>query len=374
MSFAGAANAQFPELRAAVVPGSTEAVVTNVVPGALVALVLGVQPATVALPGGAQLDVLPAVVGAFAVADAAGRAHLGVRFPIGAGAGASFFAQAVALDPQQPFGTAAALRTTPCRALRVPAIGEAIDIVVLFGQSNAAGYAPAAELPAAFGGAWPQLRTWNELDNGWQALTAGVNNQTLPGVPQVGPEFGLVEAFAGNTSPVWLVKFAAGSTSLGPTPGPWSEWGCDAGELYAELLRRVDRACADARRLGLTPRVRGLCMMQGESDAVDAELAGGYAARLRMLVQRLRADLQARDVAAGQVPFVLGLIDPLLTRAGFPFVDAVRVAQQQVAAELPDCAVVETAAFALQGDGVHFAVPGVLALGRAFAKELRARW
>jgi hypothetical protein len=366
-----AAQATPLALQAAVVPGSTEARVTAAVPRALTALVFGVETGVLALPGGAQLDLVPAVVLPIAVADDDGRSNFAVHFPPGVGAGLAFLAQAVAFDPRLSLGAADALRVSVRRTLAVPARDEPVDVLVLFGQSNAEGFAPLASLPASLRGPFPTVRIWNELAGSWQAIEAGANNATLPAAARFGPELGLVDALADAGRMTWLVKFAAGATSLGPTPGPFNEWGVGAGELYAELVRRIGNACAAARQLGLRPRVRGICMMQGESDALDPALAARYHDLLSELVVQLRNDVDLAGTDSGQVPpFVLGLVDPALAATGFPAVQAVRAAQQAVVGELPGCAAVETAAFELQPDGVHFSANGVLALGRAFAGAL----
>jgi hypothetical protein len=358
-------------LEAAVVPGSTEARITAAAPRALAALVFGVETGVFALPGGARLDLVPAVVAPIAVADDDGRSNFVVRFPPGAGAGLTFLAQAVAFDPRLSLGAVDALRVSVLRTLAVPARDEPIDVLVLFGQSNAEGFAPLASLPASLRGPFPTVRIWNELAGSWQAIEAGANNATLADTGRFGPELGLVDALADAGRTTWIVKFAAGATSLGPTPGPFNEWGVGAGELYPELVRRLGNACAAARQLGLQPRVRGICMMQGESDALDPALAARYHDLLFELVVQLRHDIKLAGADGGRLPpFVLGLVDPALTATGFPAVQAVRTAQQAVVGELPGCAAVETGAFEVQPDGVHFSANGVLALGRGFASAL----
>ena len=171
--------------------------------------------------------------------------------------------------------------------------------------------------------------------------------------------------------PVWLIKLALFHATLGPSPGPWSEWGAHGGELYAELLRRIDAAAAGARSLGLAPRVRLVCMMQGESDALDPALAAVYGRYLEELVRQLRSDLVVRELAdVVPVPFRIGLVNPHLSLLGFPAVAAVREAQQRVAQVAPSCVAIETAGLPLQPDGVHFSVAGTLWLGRAFVTPL----
>jgi hypothetical protein len=355
-----------PALTAVSVPGRTEARITGAQPDALVAFVLGLEPASIPLPGGALLGVSPPTIAGVAFADALGHGALASVFPTTAARGLSFFGQGVVFAPAEPTPIAPLL-VTPVRALRVPALDEPVDLVVLFGQSNAEGGAPRTGLPASLVGPLPALRTWNDAAGAWQALEAGVNNALFAGGMWVGPEMGIAEAAAAAPRPLWLVKLALYSTTLGPNPGPWNEWGANAGELYAELLRRIDAAAAGARSLGLAPRVRLVCMMQGESDALDPVLAASYARYLDQFVRRMRADLAARGLDAGTaVPFRIGLVSSQLITAGFVSIPAVRAAQQQVAAALPACTVIDTSGLPLEPDGVHFSLPGVLQLGRAF--------
>jgi hypothetical protein len=197
----------------------------------------------------------------------------------------------------------------------------------------------------------------------------GVNTRTYGPTTWCGPELTLGEGLTAAGETIYLVKCAFAMTALGPTPGPWNEWGLQAAELYAILRFRIDRACAAARASGLTPRIRGIFMMQGESDATDAAQASAYGELLAMLVHGIRRDLVRAGlaVAAEPIPFVIGAIDPLLPASHFPFVPTVREAQRQVAIATPRCAWVETLRFGLRSDGVHFDTAGVMALGAAMA-------
>jgi hypothetical protein len=365
------ASAQsLPELSAVAVPGRTEARITRAAPDALVALVLGLETASIPLPGGAVLGVTPSVVAGVGFADPLGHSVLGGALPITTGRGLTFFSQGVVFAPQQP-APVAPLQVTPLRALHMPALGEPIDLIVLFGQSNAEGGAPRAGLQEHLVGPLPMVRMWNDAMGAWQALEAGVNNTLFAGGVWAGPEMGIGEAMASAGRPLWLVKLALYATTLGPSPGPWNEWGVTAGELYPELLRRIDAAAAAARSLGLAPNVRLVCMMQGESDALDAGLAASYSRHLDRFVRQLRVDLAARALDGDTVvPFRIGLVSPHLAAAGFPFLTEVRLAQQRIAATVPACTAIETSGLPLQPDGVHFSLPGVLQLGRCFVAPM----
>lgn len=357
------------DLRIVAAPDRLDARVTEALPGALVGLVLGVQPAISPLPGGAALQLAPITVAGLAFADAHGVATLTLQYPVGHAAGLSLLAQAVAYDTGRPVAAHGALQVSPLRHARVPLTGEEARIVVLFGQSNAEGAANLSDLPGAMRGPHPQLRVWNDAAVAWQPLAAGVNNMLVPGTPRVGPEMGMVDALPATAQPLWLVKCAVWQSSLGPTPGPLNEWGPQAGELYPEMLRRIDNACAGAIALGMIPRVHLVAMMQGEADALDPTLAAAYATNLQHLITQLRNDLGARNLAPMGEPFFrAGLINPALLEVGFIATPVVRAAQQATAAIVPNCDVVETRGIELMQDRVHFALGGSRVLGKKLVR------
>jgi hypothetical protein len=360
------AQVQEVDLRVAVLADRCEARVVAHAPHALVALVVGVQAAAVPVAPGLVLGVAPAVVAGLAVADAAGTARVAFGYAAGHAAGLEVFVQAVAYDKRLALGQGGALAVSRVQRGKVPAPGDAVDLVVWFGQSNAEGAAPLADLPPEDAGEHPQLRIWNHLAGTWQAMHVGRNNMLLPGTAAVGPELGIVDAMGPTARPLWLVKCAVWQSSLGPSPGPLDEWGPAAGELYPQLLSRVDAAAAAVRALGLQPRVRLVGMMQGESDALSPGLAASYQANLMALLLHLRADLGQRGLTPDGPPQVrIGLIAPALVEVGFVATEAVRQAQQNVAGALPGCDTIETRPFAVLADRVHLALPGLRSLGQA---------
>ncbi|MBL8723950.1 MAG: hypothetical protein JNK49_07885 [Planctomycetes bacterium] len=359
------------QIRAAVVPGRTEVTVGGAPPGEPVLLLFGRQAGRTTLPGGAVVDLVPEVVGGQTPADALGNATFEVGFPPGRAPGETFFAQAVSSRVSTATGPALPA-VSACCPLRIPAPADAVDVYLLFGQSNAEGYAAITGLPAALRAPLPGGRIWNPRVGRWQAVHAGVNNTTAALPRSCGPELTLLDRLAGAGAAVYLLKCAVGQTSLGPNPGPWNEWGPGAGELYALLLQQLDAGLAALRGDRLAPRVRGICMMQGESDALSAAAAAGYGPRLQTLLDRLRADLRARHVAfVADTPFVVGLVDAGLPAAVFPGTAAVRAAQCAVVDASPRCDGIETTGMPRQADQVHLDTAGVMQLGAAFAAALR---
>ncbi len=356
----------------AALPARLEIAVAGAAPGSLVLLGLGTQPANIELPGGHALGIELTLVVGPTIANADGAAVLQVDLPTGSSAGLTFLAQAVAVHPTLPLAQPQCLVLSPVHTATVPATGDVAGVYVLFGQSNAEGYASVADLPADLRRPMPNARIWKVVGGNFEALAGGVNGRTVTTSAWCGPELTLARSLSATGNTIYLVKLAVGQTALGPTPGPTNEWGVEAGELYALLQSEIGHACMALVLQGLTPRVRGICMMQGESDATDESWATGYQSRLASLVQHFRSDLlQAGFADAAAVPFVLGQIDKDLPQDIFPWVEAVRIAQANVAASTPVCAIVDTTGLSLQDDHTHFDTAGVMTLGNRFAEALQ---
>jgi len=357
---------QHPHLDVVALPTRIEGWVGHAPAGSVAVLVLGLQARRTALPGGLVLGTTPDVFGGLALVGADGSAELAIPLQRGRVAGLRCFAQAVAWQATSP------PVATPLQALSVPAPGEPADVYVLFGQSNAEGYASTEGLPLELRRPMPRCRVWNLATGTFEALAAGRNGRTLTTVEWFGPELTLSRSLSASGRTTYLVKLAVGQTALGRTPGPMNEWGADADELYALLQSVLAAACNDLRAQNLEPRVRGVLMVQGESDATTATWANGYEAGLRRLVQRQRADLAAAALDGGAVvPFVIGLVAADLPAPVFPFVATVRAAQLAVAAEQPACAVVETSGLSVQANETHFDDAGLMSLGLLLSAELQ---
>ena len=349
----------------------TEARVAGAPQGALVVLAIGLDPVASPLPGGAVLGFAPLAASPLAVVDARGVAGVRILHP-GAPGGFDFLAQCVALDPTVGLGRPGGLRVSPVHRQRVPELGDDAEVMLLFGQSNCEGWAPVATLPHRLAGPQPMLRIWNLTAGEWQAVEAGVNTNMVAGAPFFGPEMGMVPRAAARANPLWIVKAAVSPSSLGPTPGPFNEWGATAGELYPLMLARLDAAVSELRRLGYRPRVRTCCMMQGESDAILPSLAAAYAANLGLLLTTLRADLAARQLVGEGPPAIrVGLVSDRLGAAGFGHVAEVRAAQAAVVETLELASTVETLDLSLAADGVHFDAAGLIELGVRLVADRR---
>jgi hypothetical protein len=324
------------------------------------------------LPWGGQLELEAPQLLATAFVDPNGSARFAMPFALGLHAGVAVHSQVLVWDPAVSLTAPGAVVPTARRTGVVPAPGTPADVFVLFGQSNAEGHADGTLLPTRLVGARPRSRIWVDGAQSFQAMEHGVNTRSY-GVPaSCGPELSLADELAGVDGTIYLVKLAWPATTLGANPGPWNEWGAGAQELYAVLRLRIGSACAALRAQGLVPRVRGVFMVQGESDCMQEELARAYRGNLTEFVQALRHDLVVSGDAIGpEVPFVLATVDRRLPAWFFPFAPTVRAAQRAVAATLPRCATVATESMTMQADNAHFATAGVVAMGREFAAAWR---
>ena len=101
--------------------------------------------------------------------------------------------------------------------------------------------------------------------------------------------------------------------------------------------------------------------MQGERDANYPEIADDYETNLGTLIQAFR-----RDLAAPEVPFFLGQINPPST--GWPASARVRAAQEASAEDIPRTVLIRTDDLSKREDEpVHYDGPGLLRLGSRFA-------
>ena len=175
----------------------------------------------------------------------------------------------------------------------------------------------------------------------------GVDNETF------GPELGLGAELAEEDSErdVVIVKVAFGGLAI--------EHFLPGTGLYTAMVRETN---AVRERLNATHEFCGLAWMQGESDSVTTELAGAYESQFRSMVAALR-----RDLRAPTMPVVAGLVCETLTTIwpNFEHTAIVRRALSAVAD-----ATVETNDLNLTEDNVHFDGPGLMLLGRRYARAL----
>jgi hypothetical protein len=286
----------------------------------------------------------------------------------------------------------------------LPALGAAIPIYIVAGQSNGAGFATnsnnltpgqLAAMPNVLytgpaGPAWEAPVQWAPMQAptqyGPDGQGGGPNNspsQNLYG-HGFGPEYSLAQALSQLDGPqtIGIVKYTGG-TNL---HDHWQPGFADGSSYnpYNELVSRVQQALAalPAQHNGDTGYLAGVFWMQGEADAQDLRTTQQYEYDLIGWVARLRYDLGVPNL-----PFVYGLIN----NAGGTN-DQIRQAQMNVAPnvdngfvdKLTHAALVNTDSFARDSstiigydinnnpvyDTVHFTNDGEMSLGLAMANAL----
>lgn len=145
-----------------------------------------------------------------------------------------------------------------------------------------------------------------------------------------------------------------------PAPGKKAKDGKEAnGDLYDRLMAKVTQAM-EGQEVGSVTFI----WMQGERDAKEG--GEGYATKLKMLIDQMKADLQRKDIA-----FVIGRISDhgMKNDMEIPGWPGVREAQVQVAEADPLGAWVDTDDLNGDDDGLHYNAAGYAKLGERFAEK-----
>lgn len=203
---------------------------------------------------------------------------------------------------------------------------EVIDLYLIAGQSNGAGF---SALPEAFKTSDPLFTQGysNILYSGNSAATYGGGKvQYLPRVVTLqktiaglgkdasyfGPELGMAKALsayynAESGEKAGIIKYAAGGTNLSdvtggryPAAGNWASpsylkengaKGALSGGLYRNFIEQVQTSIAEYEAKGYTVAIKGLFWMQGESDSKLSGITSTYPHMFECLVQDMRKDL-----------------------------------------------------------------------------------
>ena len=296
---------------------------------------------------------------------------------------------------------------------------KALDVYILAGQSNAAGFTPVAGLYKGYtyGGTVDEGKL-AEYENGYtDVLYYGVTQSADPATAgarlqfvhagqghagtRLGPELGFAEGmhayYGGSAGKAAVLKYAVGATSLGNfqnstsdefgtwmSPSMIKEYGEEnlclkAGLLYENLLVTVRMGLQAMIEAGYEPVIRGVMWMQGEADSTREDLANLYQKHLSALITDLRGDLTGimteleieQDCSA--TPFVIGKIGADLQNAAYE--DVVREQMQKTAASMTAVRCAETGDLLVpdpndNNDVWHFSAKGILAVGNRFAEML----
>ncbi|MCA9198051.1 MAG: hypothetical protein KDA87_10950 [Planctomycetales bacterium] len=176
---------------------------------------------------------------------------------------------------------------------------EPVRIFIFAGQSNMVGadskVADIQRFPpfAGLDQAQEDVRFWYCLgredktnSDGWVSLQP-VNNL-------VGPELSFArEVRRHSTSPIAIIKIAAGGTHLG---GDWNPDSPSGFKLYPLALQQVRTALQQLKADGIDYRLEGFMWHQGENDMFNADYMAAYGANLKNFLACWRRDLSAPNL------------------------------------------------------------------------------
>lgn len=209
---------------------------------------------------------------------------------------------------------------------------------------------------ASMGVKWSRFASWQLAQPGFgfknvesfsDRFPAGVTAKEV-----FGPELYLAR-YLNDLAPRdhYIVKLAVSNTSLHPT-GTADHW-APGSRLYGQLMQMIADA-HNSQNSKAKLQVAGLFWMQGESDALNAEWARKYKNNLRTFIGEFRQSMVRMGCAKDRkLPVVLGKIQ---NNSAWIHKKPVRLAQMQLAREMPSVRLVNTDDFSghLTAGGVHF--------------------
>lgn len=230
-------------------------------------------------------------------------------------------------------------------------------VILIAGQSNAAGYGDTSGLAGAMAASGAGVQIWVDGEanapviGAWRPVDA-ICGGSIGGHNHIGVETSLATYLQGlRPGEDWrIIKYAISSTSI------VADWN-SGGATYAAWLATVRAALA---ALGTDYTIDGMAWLQGESDAlIDLATANAYQANLTALIAAMRAEL-----ATPSMPWVLSRI--LLAWGAWSA--QVRACQAATVAAVARTAMIDTDDLP-QGGG-HYDTRGIWALGLRFGAAL----
>lgn len=287
-----------------------------------------------------------------------------------------------------------------------------IDMYLIGGQSNAAGYSLASK--GGVDGSFSNVMYAGEVDKRLDGTGAGSGSNLYTystykkavtvgcGVRSgyIGPEFGMAKSlnsyYNGDKKAI-IFKSAAGGTALqdkksglSATYGNWyprSMWKdgftpdasvSPTGVQYKNFIDNFRLVYNTLKYNGYEPKVKGMVWMQGED---DLGAASAYKPLIKALISDIRADIAEitydRDVEV--MPFVIGEIATTFAVYNNPSVPEFNDMQREVAAETAGVYTAKTEDLIIVGangikgtDQYHFSGTDMVTLGERFAEKLIA--
>lgn len=292
----------------------------------------------------------------------------------------------------------------PARAEEV----KSIDMYLIGGQSNAAGYSTASGVEGKYSNIMYVGETDKQLNgtnanNKLNSISAYKKYVTVGyGISsdKIGPEFGMAKSFDqyyGGENKAIIFKSAAGGTALRNTSDGWSgvcgnwypksmwETGftpdpsvSPTGVQYKNFVDNFRIVYNTLKDNGYSPKVKGMAWMQGEA---DLGATSEYIKLIKAFILDVREDIAeiTGDDTNLLMPFVIGEIATTFESYGNPLVPPFNKMQREVAAEIDGMYTVPTSDLVIVGkDGVkgtdlyHFNGNDAVTLGERFGEKLLA--
>lgn len=284
-----------------------------------------------------------------------------------------------------------------------------IDMYLIGGQSNAAGYSAKGDLNETFtnvgyAGAVNHYLSSDvyEAENlsffskfKWQVTTGLGHNSGY-----IGPEYGMAKIFNGiysGSKKAFIFKSAAGGTALRDVTGnendmygnwyPRSLWtngyvpsigiaSDPTGVQYELFVENFRKVYLELVANGYAPIIKGMVWMQGCSDLGHAD---EYKELLKTFIADIRKDLSdITDTDLSAMPFIIGKIATTFGSYNNGQVPSFNAAQQNVADSMVNVETIETSDLIIvREDGTvngtdkyHFGTADAVTLGTRFAQKL----
>lgn len=249
--------------------------------------------------------------------------------------------------------------------------GQNVKVVILSGQSNAAGCSRFSYLQTEpdidkLSAGYDDVYI-NFYEAAFERSTDGfVNVDGNLGIEEgyFGPELGIADtlasAFPGEKC--FILKFTYSGAGLDSTMSPSKIF------FYRYMIKFINDSLSYLRNRNYNPKIVGFCWMQGESDAMEAP--DRYRYNMENLVLSLRSDisndLKIFDAAIADIPMYW--VNP----------DVINAAKHSLSETLPDYYFIDTNALGLttwnepleNPDRAHYDAHSELELGRLFGNGI----
>lgn len=239
-------------------------------------------------------------------------------------------------------------------------------VIVLSGQSNAAGISQVSQLDASetakFEAGFENvlIRVTNAISqnncNSFEKVTTGWGDST--GKDAFGPEVGLAEKLAESypCETIYIIKYAWSGA-------PLAGYYIPGGIRWNQLCSAIDEGLSELRNKGLDPEIVAFCWMQGESDALKRGMAKNYERHQKTFVNALREKY-------GNFFFIDAGISTV-----WKFYTCVNNAKRDADCALERCVFINTNYQGLKTssfDIAHYDAPSMIKLGHLFGEQIAA--